>query len=111
MGVAGAGSWTDATNGVVNMGLRWYYPKVGRFLSSDPAAGSANPRTPVEGQRWLYVANSPLGNIDPSGLGCVWYDHGCHVENAISSAFNSASSAVISVYNAVNTASTGRTRR
>ena len=95
-----AGSWTDGTTGFVNMGMRWYYPKVGRFLSSDPAAGSANPRTPVEGQRWLYVANNPLGNIDPSGLGCAWYDLGCHVEATISNAFNAASSAAIAVYNA-----------
>jgi hypothetical protein len=50
------------------MGVRWYYPKVGRFLSSDPVAGTANPRVPIQGQRWLYGADSPLLYLDPTGL-------------------------------------------
>ncbi len=97
------GSWTDPATGFVSMGLRWYYPKVGRFLSSDPAAGSADPRAPLDGQRWLYASNNPLGNIDPSGLGCAWWDVYCHTEAYISNAFNQASSAAIAVYNAANT--------
>ncbi len=63
-----AGSWSDATSGFVSMGVRWYYPKVGRFLSRDPAAGTANPRVPLTGLRWLYGLNSPLIHSDPTGL-------------------------------------------
>ena len=62
------GSWTDVNNGFVYMAARWYYPKVGRFLSSDPAAGTADPRTPTGRERWLYGANSPLDRSDPTGL-------------------------------------------
>jgi RHS repeat-associated protein len=63
-----AGSWTDSTSGFVSMGARWYYPKVSGFLSSDPAAGSASPRTPLVGQRWIYAGNSPIDRGDPTGL-------------------------------------------
>jgi RHS repeat-associated protein len=66
------GSWTSVTTGFVSMGARWYYPKVGRFLSSDPAAGTTEPRTPLAGMRWLYALDSPLRNTDPSGLGVCW---------------------------------------
>jgi RHS repeat-associated protein len=62
-----AGSWTDATTSFVSMGVRWYYPKVSEFLSSDPAAGTADPRTPIDRIRWLYGANEPLTNSDPTG--------------------------------------------
>jgi RHS repeat-associated protein len=62
------GSWTDATNGFLSMGVRWYYPKTSQFLSSDSAAGTADPRTPIERSRWLYGANDPLDMDDPSGL-------------------------------------------
>lgn len=71
-----AGSWTDATSGFVNMGARWYYPKVGRFLSSDPAAGTANPRTPMAGLRWLYGIDNPLRYGDPTGLRVMIDDGG-----------------------------------
>ena len=49
------------------MGARWYYPKVGEFLSSDPAAGSANPRMPNTGLRWVYAQESPIDQSDPTG--------------------------------------------
>src|SRR5205823_8706295 len=58
MGFQGSqGSWTNPASGFVYMAARWYYPKVGRFLSSDPAAGTANPRTPMGRDRWLYGVN------------------------------------------------------
>ncbi len=64
------GSWTDPANGFVYMAARWYYPKVARFLSSDPAAGTANPRTPMGRDRWLYGVNDPPIHTDPTGLNC-----------------------------------------
>jgi RHS repeat-associated protein len=71
MGFQGSqGSWTDSANGFVYMAARWYYPKVARFLSSDPAAGTADPRTPMGRDRWLYGVNDPLIHSDPTGLNC-----------------------------------------
>ena len=54
---------------------RWYDPQVGRFLSEDPIASDSN--------LYRYCGNSPLMNVDPSGL-CF---------SSLSSAFNSVSSA------------------
>ena len=54
---------------------RWYDPQVGRFLSEDPIASDPN--------LYRYCGNSPLMNVDPSGL-CF---------SSLSSAFNSVSSA------------------
>src|SRR5258708_10895741 len=73
------GSYTDASSGFVYMAARWYYPKVGRFLSSDPAAGTADPRTPIGRNRWLYGANSPLDHTDPTGLKICEDDNVCYV--------------------------------
>jgi RHS repeat-associated protein len=63
-----AGSWTDGATSFASMGVRWYYPKVGEFLSSDPATGSAGARLPIERMRWLYGADAPLTHNDPTGL-------------------------------------------
>jgi RHS repeat-associated protein len=68
-----AGSWTDTTTGFVSMGVRWYYVKVGRFLSSDPGAGTSDPRTPLAGFRWDYALNNPIDNSDPTGY-CTEYN-------------------------------------
>ncbi len=62
------GSWTNATSGFVIMGIRWYYPNTSQFLSSDPAAGTAAPRTPINRARWLYALNDPVDHADPTGL-------------------------------------------
>lgn len=70
------GSWTDQTSGLVAIGARWYYPKTGLFLSSDPAAGTANPRTPITGVRWAYAGNNPLTQNDPTGLRILTGDEG-----------------------------------
>lgn len=69
----GAGSWTDAATSFVSMGVRWDYPKISEFLSSDPAAGTADARTPMSGLRWAYAANDPIEVTDPTGFGgtCV----------------------------------------
>jgi RHS repeat-associated protein len=85
-----AGSWTDSATSFVSMGIRWYYPKVSEFLSSDPAAGTADARVPIERMRWLYGADAPLTHDDPTGLiqtmvtdgGC---DQVCQAGNAASS--------------------------
>jgi len=65
-----AGSWSDLTTGFVSMGARWYYPKVGEFLSSDPASGLGDPAQPLTESRWGYAGNNPIAVSDPSGYGC-----------------------------------------
>jgi RHS repeat-associated protein len=77
-----AGSWTDATTSFVSMGARWYYPKDSLFLSGDPAAGTANPRTPMAGLRWLYALDNPLAYSDPSGLRILIDDGGDYTVSA-----------------------------
>jgi RHS repeat-associated protein len=79
-----AGSWTG-TYGLVSMGARWYYPNIGRFLSSDPVAGTAEPRTPMAGLRWVYALDNPVRNADPSGLK-VMLDDGGGCDQACSNA-------------------------
>lgn len=61
------GSYTDPL-GFVLMGARWYYPALGRFLSSDPASVGADTRSPISRERWIYGDNSPLRFSDPTGL-------------------------------------------
>jgi RHS repeat-associated protein len=104
------GSWTDSTTGFVSMGVRWYYPKVGRFLSSDPAAGTADPRTPMAGLRWVYALNSPLVNSDSSGLNCD--DKGtCHTNcdvQACSVSLPVSPATSSTIYGAPSHPSTGR---
>jgi len=50
------------------MGVRWYDPRQGRFVSSDPAAGSAALTSPLQRERWLYAIDSPLVYSDPTGM-------------------------------------------
>ena len=52
---------------------RQYSPTQGRWLAPDPAGLAAvditNPQT---WNRYAYVANNPLSNVDPLGLDCVY---------------------------------------
>jgi RHS repeat-associated protein len=54
----------DSTAGVpaelLYMHARHYIPEVGRYLQPDPSAAEAN--------LYAYTANSPITNVDPSGL-------------------------------------------
>ena len=56
------GYYTDLETGLVLLGRRYYDPGLARFLTRDPAgpAGGVN--------AYSYVANSPIGRADPSGL-------------------------------------------
>lgn len=66
-----AGLSQDTLTGVNDSATRKEYPNQGRWLSPDPAGLSAtdtsNPQTL---NRYAYVANSPLSNIDPAGTMC-----------------------------------------
>ena len=65
---------------------RYYDNTTGRFLTPDPYKGSADPYNPQSWNRYGYVLNDPLGNVDPTGLDdadvcsdpfsaeCQWWD-------------------------------------
>ncbi|MEO1170977.1 MAG: RHS repeat-associated core domain-containing protein, partial [Myxococcota bacterium] len=51
----------DAATGLYNNRARWYSPRLGRFLSSDPLG-------PVDGiNTYAYALNDPVNFSDPSG--------------------------------------------
>jgi RHS repeat-associated protein len=61
------GGIADAITGLEKDGRRWHDPLSAVWISFDPAgfrAGDANLSR--------YVGNSPVGTIDPSGLGWLW---------------------------------------
>lgn len=56
----------DNTEYLDYMHARYYDPNLGRFLSVDPMLG--DPRVPQSWNRYAYVINSPINNVDPSGM-------------------------------------------
>jgi RHS repeat-associated protein len=56
----------DNTEYIDYMHARHYDPNVGRFLSVDPVRGDAH--HPQSWNRYSYVMNQPVNNIDPNGL-------------------------------------------
>lgn len=58
----------DADLGIINMGGRWYHPRLRRFLSPDPLSGGDSQRL----NRYSYVRNSPFALIDPTGWDETW---------------------------------------
>jgi len=62
------GKPVSQTTGLYYEYARWYDPTIGRFISADPMPGHRS--DPQSLNRYVYVQNSPLNNIDPSGLDC-----------------------------------------
>ncbi|HEX9044924.1 MAG TPA: RHS repeat-associated core domain-containing protein, partial [Candidatus Limnocylindrales bacterium] len=58
------GEYTDAPSGLLHLRARQYDPTIGRFLSVDPVSP---PRTRPYTGSYIYVGDSPLNAIDPSG--------------------------------------------
>jgi len=48
--------------------FREYSSKLGRWLSPDPYSGSYDPSSPQSFNRYAYVLNNPVAQVDPSGL-------------------------------------------
>jgi RHS repeat-associated protein len=57
------GTWRSPTTGLAWLRTRWYDPRLGQFLSPDPAGAvdSANP--------YAFAASDPINRRDPFGLG------------------------------------------
>ncbi len=70
-GFTGAEREPERELGLIQMGARWYSPRVGRWLSPDPlflqspekAVGS-----PLEMNLYSYASSNPVAFVDPDGL-------------------------------------------
>jgi RHS repeat-associated protein len=63
------GKERDAESGNDYFGARYYASSMGRFMSPDPSQlYYANPTNPQSFNLYSYVQNSPLINIDPTGM-------------------------------------------
>lgn len=56
------GGYLDAGTGLYKFGLRYYDPRLGRFLSVDPTG---------QDPHYTYAGNRPVSAIDPSGAGLL----------------------------------------
>ena len=56
------GQYADVETGLFYNYFRYYDPKVGRYITSDPIGLDGGDNT------YRYVGNDPLGNFDPFGL-------------------------------------------
>jgi len=59
------GETTDA-NGLIYLRARYYSPEQGRFITRDNWEGSYS--IPMSYNKWLYVYNNSINNLDPSGF-------------------------------------------
>lgn len=67
-----SGEMWDNTTKLQYLRARWYDPSVGRFINEDSYEGDIT--NPLSLNRYAYVHNNPINNIDPSGHYCVSSD-------------------------------------
>jgi len=60
----------DAETGLDYAFARYYNSRLGRFMSGDPLASSADITDPQTLNRYAYVRNNPVNFADPTGL-CI----------------------------------------
>ena len=53
------------SGGLVQVGVRWYDPAIGRFLQQDPWLGSVY--APLTLNAYAYCVNDPVNAVDPDG--------------------------------------------
>lgn len=63
-----SGEIYDDESGMYYLRARYYDPKVGRFVSEDTYKGQVD--NPLSLNRYAYVHNNPLNNVDPTGNWC-----------------------------------------
>lgn len=56
-----AGGYYDAESGIYLLGVRYYDPKLGRFLQQDPLGGGSD-------SQYAYAGSNPCNNSDPTGM-------------------------------------------
>jgi len=70
------GQQQDTVSGLYDFLYREYSASEGRWISPDPAGfGAADPSNPQSWNRYAYVLNNPLSNIDPNGFDCVYLNN------------------------------------
>ncbi len=67
-----AGEEFDSDLGFINLRARYFNPRSGRFITSDPMPGIAT--RPMGLNRYLYGSNDPVGRVDPAGLASLAED-------------------------------------
>ncbi len=67
-----SGEMQDVTTGLQYLRVRWYDPSIGRFVGEDSYEGQIN--NPLSENRFIYVENNPLTQIDPTGHWCTSKD-------------------------------------
>lgn len=67
---------TDNESNTEHAQFRQYSSVEGRWLKPDPYSGSYDYSNPQSLNRYVYAANNPLSNIDPSGLNTILCDYG-----------------------------------
>jgi RHS repeat-associated protein len=60
-----AGGYTDATMGLIEFGIRYYDPHVGRWTQATPIGGSLQEATTAN--PYVYADNDPINETDESG--------------------------------------------
>ncbi|MDF9413920.1 hypothetical protein E1B06_19940, partial [Brevibacillus laterosporus] len=63
-----AGEIFDEESGLIYLRARYYDPNDGRFITEDTYKGQVD--NPLSLNRYTYVHNNPVGNVDPTGNWC-----------------------------------------
>ncbi|AIG26121.1 RHS repeat domain-containing protein [Brevibacillus laterosporus] len=63
-----AGELYDEESGLIYLRARYYDPNDGRFITEDTYKGQVD--NPLSLNRYTYVHNNPVGNVDPTGNWC-----------------------------------------
>ena len=66
------GYFRDASTGLDYADQRYEQPGMGRFMTADPLASSANASDPGSQNRYAYVGGDPVNRVDPKGQD--WWD-------------------------------------
>jgi RHS repeat-associated protein len=85
-----AGAYSDSESGLIYLDARYYDPTTGQFTSVDPLQG-------VTQQAYSYAGDSPLDNLDLSGLGCGIFDPGGCLNDLV----NGAASGLNTAWNGI----------
>jgi RHS repeat-associated protein len=71
--VSFTGQNADITSSLYDFTFREHSPSQGRWISPDPSGLAAgDPTNPQTWNRYAYVLNNPLSNVDPLGLDCIY---------------------------------------